>query len=425
MLKKLLLRHVGPTEAIDFAFASRLNLLTGDNSLGKTFVLDAVWWVLTGNWAKLPALPRHRILRDVSKNTHPSDLSQIHYTLKTKPLIETITQFDPKKQGWKSENRPLMLGLVIYARADGGFSVWDSARNQTIPSKNLEETKRPNAFHFSNQTIWDGLSKGNQIVSNGLLQDWLRWQSREIEVFEILTTVLAELSPPGDLIQPGEKTVRLSLEDVRDIPTLRLSYGDVPLVHVSAGIRRIIGLAYMMVWAWSEHLKASEILEQAPTPQMVLLLDEVEAHLHPHWQRSILPAILRVVHHLREDMAVQVIAGTHAPLILASVEPQFNPETDRLFHFYFDKHNVKVECVRWTKQGDATGWLISEVFGLKQARSLEAEKAIDAATRLMRSGAVAHDKKYIVYQQLINTLPPEDPFWPRWIMYEEKLKRLL
>ena len=158
MLKKLLLRHVGPTEVMDFTFASRLNLLTGDNSLGKTFVLDAVWWVLTGNWAKLPALPRHRILRDVSKNTHPSDLSQIHYTLKTKPLTETITQFDPKKQGWKSENRPLMLGLVIYARAEGGFSVWDSARNQTIPSKNLEETKRPNAFHFSNPVSYTHLT---------------------------------------------------------------------------------------------------------------------------------------------------------------------------------------------------------------------------------------------------------------------------
>jgi hypothetical protein len=236
---------------------------------------------------------------------------------------------------------------------------------------------------------------------------------------------LAELSPPGEVIKPGEKTVRLSLDDIRDIPTIRLSYGEVPLLHLSAGMKRIIALAYIMVWAWCEHLKASALLEQTPTDQMVLLLDETEAHLHPRWQRRILPALLSVVRHLREDLAVQIIAGTHAPLILASVEPEFNPATDSLFHFYLDQQHVNVEKRPWAKHGDATGWLVSEIFGLKQARSLEAEQAIDAATHLMRSDSADVYQQNHVYQQLIKTLPPEDPFWPRWVMYEERQKKPL
>ncbi|MEN8215600.1 MAG: AAA family ATPase [Pseudomonadota bacterium] len=384
--------------------------VSGDNSLGKTFVLDVAWWALTRNWASLPARPRPRTLFE-------NHVPRINYILKNQAGLVTA-QFDPKRQHWISEERSLLPCLVLYARVDGGFSVWDPARNDGKGSNVMGS----NAFHFSNQTIWDGLSVGGNIISNGLLRDWLRWQSRESSVFDILTAVLAELSPPGELIRAGEKTVRLSLDDVRDIPTVQLSYGDVPLLHISAGMRRIIGLAYMIVWAWSEHMKASEILEQESSRNMMLLLDEAEAHLHPQWQRGIVPSLLKVVHHLREDMAVQIVAGTHAPLVLASIEPEFNSKTDRLFHFYLDKQKVEVEELPWAKSGDATGWLISDVFGLKQARSLEAEKAIEAATTLMRDESSESNTRNIIYQNLIKTLPPDDPFWPRWVMYEERQK---
>ena len=46
-------------------------------------------------------------------------------------------------------------------------------------------------------------------------------------------------------------------------------------------MKRIIGLAYLLVWAWQEHVKASELLARPPARQMIFLVDEVEAHLHP------------------------------------------------------------------------------------------------------------------------------------------------
>ena len=76
---------------------------------------------------------------------------------------------------------------------------------------------------------------------------------------------------------------------------------------------------------------------------------------------------------------VQIIATTHAPLVLASVEPHFVEATDRLFSFELRDGTVSLEQARWAKQGDALNWLVSETFGLKQARSLEAERAIEAA----------------------------------------------
>jgi recombinational DNA repair ATPase RecF len=55
MIRELHLKHVGPAPQFDVRFAERLNILTGDNGLGKTFLLDVVWWALTGTWAGAPA----------------------------------------------------------------------------------------------------------------------------------------------------------------------------------------------------------------------------------------------------------------------------------------------------------------------------------------------------------------------------------
>ncbi len=38
-------------------FGLRLNIITGDNSLGKSFILDVVWWALTGTLDSVRPLP--------------------------------------------------------------------------------------------------------------------------------------------------------------------------------------------------------------------------------------------------------------------------------------------------------------------------------------------------------------------------------
>ena len=78
----------------------------------------------------------------------------------------------------------------------------------------------------------------------------------------------------------------LSAVDVRDVPTLALPYGDVPVVHASAGMKRVISLAYLLTWAWDEHKRACLLRREKPVKHMLLLFDEMESHLHPRWQRD-------------------------------------------------------------------------------------------------------------------------------------------
>ena len=61
MLRALSMKNVGPAEEMSLdPLGARLNLITGDNGLGKSFLLELAWWTLTGamgNPAITPARP--------------------------------------------------------------------------------------------------------------------------------------------------------------------------------------------------------------------------------------------------------------------------------------------------------------------------------------------------------------------------------
>ena len=431
MIDYISLEHVGPSAKMALQFGPRLNLLTGDNGLGKTFVLDIAWWALTRTWAGPPAMPRWG---DKGKPT-------IEYCLwgKSKKTDVLVGKYDRQTQSWKPpQGRPPMPGLVIYVRIDGGFSVWDPARNywKKLAAREFEHPDRPSAFQFTQDQVWKGLQtgegNGETVLCNGLLRDWILWQFQKKDLFKVLTEVLAGLSPHQDeVLRPGEP-VRSSVVDVRDEPTLELPYGTVPVTVASAGMRRMLALAYLLVWTWSEHKAASALLHQPTTDRLVLLIDEVEAHLHPQWQRVLLPAVLDVIGKLYSDIfkrEVQILATTHAPLVLASVESRFNTDLDRLITFVPRKRerDVAVRTEEWSKQGDVLGWLVSDAFGLKQARSREAERAIEAAEAFMRQDMAALPKdlrtREQIHKELLRVLPGHDSFWPRWIVAGEETGR--
>ena len=50
MIQHLDLVNVGPSPNMNLEFGKRLNLFTGDNGLGKSFLLDIAWWSLTRKW---------------------------------------------------------------------------------------------------------------------------------------------------------------------------------------------------------------------------------------------------------------------------------------------------------------------------------------------------------------------------------------
>ena len=208
--------------------------------------------------------------------------------------------------------------------------------------------------------------------------------------------------------------------DPREIPTFKHPYGEVPIPYESAGIRRIITLAYLLVWVWEEH-KIHAMQQGRPEErQMVVLLDEAEAHLHPRWQRVILPGLLGVAAKLNSEMSAQWIISTHSPLVLASIESMWDATSDRLFHIVMNSSgNVRFQERPYEKRGTIDSWLASDFFELQYPGSTQRERAIQSATALQM--AVDPDKAEVeeATEQLRQCLGPEDPFWTRWIFFAD------
>lgn len=417
MLRSLHLTGVGPAPELSLKLSPRMNLLTGDNGLGKSFVLDIAWWALTQTWAGSPAWP--------SKEGAASP--EVVFKLATG--AQRFTRYSFEKGVWPlpEDFAPQYLAdppaLVLYARVDGSFSVWDSARNTSSYRPwgemnlqvNFQELSSSWAYNFSPESLWNGLSDNGRALCEGLVRDWVAWQRQDSRAFIQLRRILKVLSPEQEELLPGEP-LRVSLEDVRDHPTLRMPYGLVPLVFASAGMKRVLSLAYLLVWSWQEHLKAAELRRLAPASHVVFLIDEVESHLHPKWQRLILPAIMKVAEGLREDLEVQTFVTTHAPLVLASAEPFFDDRRDAFFIFDLQGREVKVSREAWRSRGDASSWLTSNVFDLGEARSVEAEQAIQRAMTAMREPDLSVEEKRRIHHELHGVLKDTDPFWGRWLV---------
>jgi len=428
MLEYLRLENVGPAPTMELELAPRLNLLTGDNGLGKSFLLDVAWWALTRKWPRdvndrltsgYKALPR-----DVKAD------ASIKFRVESQAGVVTYeSKFDRIYQSWTGKRgRPHNPGLVIYAHADGGFSVWDPARNYWKTRKGADDTLAAvPAFVFAPQDVWDGLwmhVEGTRTnVCRGLIDDWAIWIREAGEPARNMAKIIASLAAPGETIDVGPLRP-LSVNDARDYATLKVSYAPEPVrvIHMSAGLRRVAALAYMLMWSWDRHVTHADSQGLARAHSVILILDEIEAHLHPRWQRSILRSVLGVAENLHAQAKLQVIASTHSPLVLASAEPFFDEQRDKLFTLTLVAGNVHLREQPWAKQGDVVNWLVSDVFGLAQGRSLEAERAIEAAEAWMRGATselpAALATAEAIDAELKRVLAGHDEFWPRWVLWQ-------
>jgi predicted ATPase len=425
MLEYLHLKNVGPAPEMEMELAPRLNLITGDNGLGKSFLLDVAWWALTRRWPQ-----------DLNKKltsgyaARPSDVKKpasIEFRVKAK--TETVTyesKYAPRDEGWLGKaGRPWNPGLVIYAHADGAFSVWDPARNYWKRKGNVDIQERLPGYVFSGKEVWDGLEAVVDgkltVVCNGLIRDWASWIREKGDAAKNMKEILGGLSASKDRwdrLEPGP-LVRLSVNDARDIPSLRTGYAQsVPILHASSGVRRIVALAYMLQWSRNENILAARQLGEPPAAQVIMLIDELESHLHPRWQRSILGSLLNLASLLHKSAKIQLITVTHSPLVLASAEPSFDSKKDAWFDLDL-RHTTNGEQVQLQKRtfvrlGDVSNWLTSEAFDLKEPVSIEAEAAITKALSLFKTPAPTAKQIDEVDLLLRNSLGDVDRFWVRW-----------
>ena len=436
MLERLKLRNVGPAPDRELAYGRSANLLTGDNGLGKTFLMDAAWWVLTGHW---PHDVNSRLT--VGFPARPGDAeasAKMECRVGGAAHVQDITAVWSRIQERWLRSAAGGDSLVVYAHADGSMSVWDPLRNYVgglgnyasgSEKLNLRGVEQWPAYVFSESEVWDGLweeSQGRRVpVCSGLLFDWSSWiKDRDQSNANAMQAALGALSPPGgDALGVGP-VQRLSIQDSRDIPTILTSYaGAVPILHAAAGVRRVCALAYVLTWAWKEHRLAASHFGEEATASVVMLFDEVESHLHPRWQRTILSSLRNLGKALLDNTNLQLVATTHSPLVMASAEAWFDAKRDAWFDLDVEgtPPRATLRQRHYLPHGGTGAWLTSEAFDLATDRgSVEAETAIVRARALLRDPEPRLAEVMAAHEALLAALPDVDAFWVRWNAFVER-----
>lgn len=100
--------------------------------------------------------------------------------------------------------------------------------------------------------------------------------------------------------------------------------------------------------------------------RFLLLLDEVDIHLHPSWQRKVLPMVQRLFPH------AQIVVTTHSPFVVASVSDAW------VYRFAVDDGVASLAEVLPSQAGHSYGEVLRATFQVSSDFDVETERALGA-----------------------------------------------
>lgn len=151
------------------------------------------------------------------------------------------------------------------------------------------------------------------------------------------------------------------------------------------GLRSIIGWlvhAVVMMDAWLEG-KGDPGQNEA-----VFLLDEIESHLHPAWQRRVLPAFQRLF------PKAQIFVATHSPFVIASLNHGW------IHRLKLDDGVVTPQDPLPASQGDSYITVVEDIMGLKEWYDPETELLL-RSFRAQRDAAYKGDLEALMDARLL------------------------
>jgi predicted ATP-binding protein involved in virulence len=97
----------------------------------------------------------------------------------------------------------------------------------------------------------------------------------------------------------------------------------------------------------------------------ILFLDEIDIHLHPVWQRKILPVVQKLFPN------AQIFVSTHSPFVVASVSDAY------VYKFRLENGVSCLEIVEESKAGSSYSLVLDEIFTIDELFDVETESEFD------------------------------------------------
>ena len=197
--------------------------------------------------------------------------------------------------------------------------------------------------------------------------------------------MLDGVSEPRIDVQPLRFSVAVELLDGR---TDRLE-----LDQLSDGQRAVLALAADLAWRMAQ---GNPHLDDPLRSQAIVLIDEVDLHLHPSWQQRILIDLRRTFPN------TQFIVSTHSPQVLTTVEPEHIVELARE-----DGRIVAGSAAGWTYGAEA-GDVLSVVMGVDERPANDFTEKLARYRRLINDDQ-GESEEALALRQELQQRSPDDP----------------
>lgn len=345
LINKLTLTNFRAYTQAEFEFQQGLNLLVGINGAGKTSILDALRICLSVIY---PEISETKQRKDSFKESDikiganhlqvSCDFSHlgIDYNLLIVKRKENIVENETTNIREQVIDVPDQE--VISPKIDIGGKDYSNSGNDPIgiffsTKRSIVENAISKTVAHAGQTAAhaEALNE-NRFFNLRVFTDWYRAQ-KALSIEDVrIGNNLAAIQSVVESFLPGFSNLRAEKnEDRKDGKfELWIDKNDITLsiYQLSDGERSMLAIAIDIARRLVQANPVSE--EPVKSGDGVILIDELDLHLHPKWQRTIVSNLVRTFPNC------QFIATTHSPQIIPSLEPEkvqlidndrvFNPE---------------------------------------------------------------------------------------------------
>ena len=385
----LALTNVRSIITAEFSFTPGLNLIVGINGVGKTTTLDALRECLS-QFVRLANHPKLRVeylQRDaVRSGARAWDVACEFAHLGNPYRYVSHVPSHANPQGGERRRREFIKAPGFSTGgAPGGrpLAVLYSA-NRSVPVQkwptSIDEWRKPILgikYGFTHALSDRELRLGEIAAWMKVQQALSREQRRRV------------LQPFADAVRrflPGYENLRVGGNDGRSL-LVDHDGATLPLRQLSDGERGILALVLDLARRLSQaNPKLEDPLAKA---EAVVLIDELELHLHPQWQRQI-------VHKLTTTFPrCQFIATTHSPQVIGEVSHErIHIMADG--QVYSPTHSYGVDSSR----------ILEEIMG-SERRAQEVAHLLTELSQVI--GAQQFDKARALLARLVEHMGEGDP----------------
>lgn len=319
---------------IDFS-DRQVTVLIGRNGTGKTTILDALSVAIGGFLSGFDEVKKYRTfaIEDVrlkKSETDPSAEKQFPVRVSCEAVVDGLPyQWTKSWDGLKKKKgRPNPSHILRYAE------------QLTSAVRAKEDVVLPVFAFYGTGRLWSQ-KRDREIDLSELGSRFLGYDSslepssdekRVTKWFKRMALIEFQEKQVNEVYGAVRRTIEKCLERLTDeggqraatvffnalSDEVEVRFGDdksLPVRLLSDGYRTLIGMVADIAYRMAQlnpHLKA-DVIHQTPG---VILIDEIDLHLHPKWQREILPALTELFPQ------VQFIVTTHSPFIIQSLDAQ-------------------------------------------------------------------------------------------------------